>query len=43
MKSVMRYWKEGSQTLAEGSSATSQELSAESDSLNDLVQQFKLK
>lgn len=36
MKSVMRYWKEES-------SATSQELSAESDSLNDLVQQFKLK
>ena len=29
--------------IAEESSATSQELSAESDSLNDLVQQFKLK
>ena len=29
--------------FAEESSATTQELSAESDSLNDLVQQFKLK
>lgn len=29
--------------IAEESSATSQELSAESASLNDLVQQFKLK